>query len=59
MSILSFILLLAVIAVAVYGVKLAFAGNWKELVWLVIGLLIAIFLLGVLGVQLPDIPRLG
>ena len=56
MSILSFILALAVIAVMVYGVKLAFAGNWRELVYLAIGLVVAIVILGMLGITLPDIP---
>ena len=57
-SILSFILLLVVIGVIVYGIKLAIAGNWKQLLYLAGGLIIAIILLGVLGVQLPDIPRI-
>jgi hypothetical protein len=56
MSILSFILALAVIAVMVYGVRLAFAGNWRELVYLAIGLVVAIVILGMLGITLPDIP---
>jgi hypothetical protein len=59
MSILSFVLLLLVIGVVVYAIKLAIAGNWKELLWLVVGLIVVIIVLGVLGIQLPNIPRLG
>ena len=59
MSILSFVLLLLVIGVVVYAIKLAFAGAWKELLWLVVGLVIVIIVLGVLGIQLPNIPKLG
>lgn len=59
MSILTFVLFLAVIAVIVYGVRLAFAGAWKELLWLAIGLVVAMWILGALGIQLPNIPRLG
>ena len=58
MSILTFVLLLLVIGVAVYGVKLAIAGNWKQLLWLVVGLVIAIILLSVLGIKLPNIPTI-
>jgi FtsH-binding integral membrane protein len=58
MSIFSFFLLLLVVAVSVYGVKLAIDVNWKQLLWLVVGLIIAIVILGVLGVKLPDIPRI-
>jgi len=58
MSILSFILVLLVIGVAVYGVKLAIAGNWKQLLYLALGLFVAIIILGMLGIRLPDIPTI-
>lgn len=59
MSILSFILILIVIGVVFYGVKLAFAGSWQQLLWLALGLFAAIWVLGALGITLPNIPRLG
>lgn len=58
MSILTFVLLLAIIAVVIYGIKLAFAGAWKELVFLVIGLIAAIWILSALGITLPTLPRI-
>lgn len=59
MTILSFILLLLVIGVIVYGIKLAIAGNWIQILWLAIGLIVTIIILGALGITLPVIPRLG
>lgn len=59
MSILSFILLLFIIGVVIYGIKLAIAGDWKGLLWLVVLLIVVIIILGALGVSLPNIPRLG
>lgn len=59
MSILSFVLLLLVIGVVVYGIKCAIAGDWMRLLWLAVGLIIVIVILGALGVSLPNIPRLG
>ena len=58
MTILAFILMLVVIGAVIYGIKLAFAGDWRGLVWLVIILIAAIWILGALGVQLPNIPTL-
>jgi len=58
LSILSFVLVLIVIGVAVYGVKLAIAGNWKQLIYLAVGLFVAIIILGMLGVKLPNIPTI-
>ena len=58
MSILEFVLILLIIGVIVYGVKLAFAGSWKQLLYLAGGLIIAIILLGILGVELPNIPKI-
>lgn len=56
MTILEFVLMLAVIGVIIYGIKLAFAGAWQQLLYLVIGLIAAIWILGALGVTLPTIP---
>lgn len=58
MTILTFILMLVVIAVVIYGIKLAFAGDWKGLIWLVVILIASIWILGALGIQLPNIPSL-
>lgn len=58
MSILSFILLLLVIAVVIYGVKLAIAGNWQQLLYLFLGLLAAIWVLSALGISVPNLPSL-
>jgi hypothetical protein len=58
MTILSFVLLLLVIGVVVYGIKCAIAGDWMRLLWLAVGLIIAIIILGALGITLPTIPRL-
>lgn len=58
MSLLSFLLVLVVIAIVVYGIKLAFEAKWKELIWLVIGVFIAMIILSMLGIRLPDIPTL-
>jgi hypothetical protein len=50
--------MLVVIAVVIYGIKLAFAGDWKGLIWLVVILIASIWILGALGIQLPNIPSL-
>lgn len=59
MSILSFILALLVIGAVIYGIKLALAGNWQQLIYLLVGLIAAIWILSLLGISLPNIPRLG
>lgn len=56
MDILTFVLMLVVIGVVIYGIKLAIAGNWQQLLWLAIGLIAAIWVLGALGISLPSIP---
>ena len=57
-SILTFVLVLVVIGVAIYGVKLAIAGNWKQLIYLAVGLFVAIIILSMLGIKLPNIPTI-
>lgn len=58
-TILSFVLILVVLAVVVYGITLVFAGRWKELFWLAIGLVIAIIILQMLGIRLPNVPTIS
>ena len=58
MTILAFVLMLVVIGVVFYGIKLALAGSWRELLWLALGLIAVIWILSALGVSLPTIPTL-
>jgi glycerol uptake facilitator-like aquaporin len=58
MSVLTFVLVLLVIAVVIYAIKLVIAQNWKQLAYLAIGLVVAIIILGMLGIKLPDIPTI-
>lgn len=48
--------MLAVAAVIIYGVKLALAGNWQQLIITVVVLFVALWILGSFGVQLPSLP---
>lgn len=59
MTLLSFVLILCVIGAVVYGIKLAFSGAWLQLVYLALGVLVAVWILGLLGISLPTIPRIG
>lgn len=59
MTILSFLLLLIVVAVIIYGIKLAIDGNWKQLIITVAVLFCVIWILSALGVSLPSIPRVN
>jgi hypothetical protein len=47
--------MLVVAAVIVYGVKLAFAGDWKNLIMLVVILFLAIWILSAFGLELPKV----
>ncbi|MEK9207261.1 MAG: hypothetical protein AAB922_02185 [Patescibacteria group bacterium] len=58
MDLLTFVLFLTVIGVVVYGIKLAIAGAWQQLLWLAVGLIAAIWILGALGIALPTIPSI-
>ena len=58
MTLLTLILFLIVIAVVIYGVKLAFAGDWKNLIILAVVVVLAIWLLGAFGITLPTLPTL-
>lgn len=57
MDIISLVLMLIVAAVVWYSVTLAMAGNWRQLVMVAIGLLLALWILGALGMTLPSIPK--
>lgn len=55
MTIIKILVMLLVAAVVVYAVKLAFAGNWKQLVITIVILFLAIWFLGAFGIALPTI----
>jgi hypothetical protein len=56
MSIITLILMLIVVAAVIYGVKLALAGNWKELIILAVVLVLVLWILGAMGLSLPSLP---
>lgn len=56
MTLLAFLLALLVIGAVIYGIRLAFAGNWQQLIYLVVGLIAAIWILGLFGITLPNLP---
>jgi hypothetical protein len=56
MSLLTFLLVLLVIAGVVYGIKLAFQGAWQELIYLIVALLVTTWILGIFGISLPNLP---
>jgi len=58
LSILTFVLVLLVIAVIFYAIKLVIAHDWKQLGYLAIGLIVSIIILGMLGIKLPNIPTI-
>lgn len=58
MTLIGFILILLVAATVYYGVTLAMAGAWKQLVMLAIGLVLALWILSALGLALPSLPAL-
>jgi hypothetical protein len=47
--------MLIVAAAVIYAIKLAFAGNWQQLVILVVVLLLVIWILSAFGLALPAI----
>lgn len=56
MSLLSLLLVLLVAGVVIYGVKLALAGNWKNLVLTVVVLILVLWVLSMFGISLPNLP---
>ena len=55
MTIITLVLMLVVAAAVIYAIKLAFAGNWQQLVILVVVLLLVIWILSAFGLTLPAI----
>ena len=58
MTIITLILMLAVGAAIIYGITLALAGRWKDLLLMVIVLIVALWILSAFGLTLPTIPTL-
>jgi hypothetical protein len=56
MSIITLLLMLVIGAVIIYGVKLALAGAWQQLLITVVVLIVALWILGALGISLPSLP---
>ena len=56
MSIIQLILMLAVGAAIIYGVTLALAGRWKDLLIMAVVLVVILWILGAMGMTLPSIP---
>lgn len=48
--------MLLMVGVIIYGVKLAFADAWQQLVFLVIGVVLALWVLGAMGISIPSFP---
>jgi hypothetical protein len=57
MTLLTILVMLLVAGVIIYAVKLAFAGNWQQLVITIIVLLLVIWILGAFGISLPVIGK--
>ena len=56
MSIVTLLLMLVVAGIVIYGIRLALAGQWKELIIAVVILLLVIWILGAFGITLPTLP---
>ena len=55
MTIITLLLMLVVVAVVIKGILMAFAGDWKGLIILVVCLLLAMWILSFFGISLPAI----
>jgi hypothetical protein len=49
--------MLVVVAVVIKGILLAFAGDWKGLIILIVCLILAMWILSYFGINLPNIGR--
>lgn len=58
MTLITLILMLIVVAVVIYGIKLALAGDWKQLIILAVVLVLALWILGAMGLSLPSLPSI-
>lgn len=56
MSIITFLLMLCVIAAVICGVRMAFSGQWKELAIMAVVVLCVVWVFSALGIHLPSIP---
>ncbi len=54
MMIMTLILMLVVIAVVIYGVRLALAGDWKNLIIVAISLILVLWVLQSFGITIPS-----
>lgn len=57
MSIITLLLMLVIAAVVIYAIRLAFAGQWKELVITVVIVILVLWILQAFGLTLPNLPR--
>ena len=57
MTLISILVMLLVVCAVIYGVKLAFAGNWQQLVIMIVAVVLVIWVLSAFGVSLPVIGR--
>jgi hypothetical protein len=55
MTIITLLMMLVVVAVVIKGILMAFAGDWKGLIILVVCLLLAMWILSFFGISLPMI----
>lgn len=56
MSLMTLLLMLLVAAAVIYGVRLALAGQWKELIIMVVMVMVALWILGAFGISIPNFP---
>lgn len=56
MTLIALLLMLVVAAAVIYGVKLAFAGNWQQLIILVVAVILVLWILSSFGLTLPALP---
>jgi len=55
MTIVTILLMLLIVAVIIYGVKLALAGDWRNLLITVVTLILVLWVLGAMGISIPKI----
>lgn len=55
MSLVTLLLMLVVAAAIIYGIKLALAGNWRDLIIMVVVVILALWILEALGFAVPNL----
>ena len=55
MTIVTILIMLLIVAVIIYGVKLALAGDWRNLLITVVTLILVLWVLGAMGANIPSI----